>query len=119
MASFSANTRIVESVTILDLSGDLDAHTSVQLERTIQELIQSQRYNLIINFSKLNYISSAGLGVFMAFIDEVRNKGGDIKFSNMPEKIYQIFDLLGFPMLYEIYDDEKEAIEKFKASAAP
>jgi anti-anti-sigma factor len=114
MASFSASTRAVESVTIVDLSGDLDAHTSVQLERTIQELIQNQRYHLIMNFSKLNYISSAGLGVFMAFIDEVRSKGGDIKFSNMPEKIYQIFDLLGFPMLYEIYNDEKKPLKNLK-----
>lgn len=118
MTSFAATVRSSECVTILDLSGDLDAHTSVQLERTIQDLIQKQHYNLIINFSKLNYISSAGLGVFMAFIDDIRAKGGDIKFSNMPEKIYQIFDLLGFPMLYEIYADEKEAIEKFKTSAA-
>lgn len=118
MASFAATIRPAESVTILDLSGELDAHTSVQLERAIEDLLKKQQYNLIINFSKLNYISSAGLGVFMAFIDDVRAKGGDIKFSNMPEKIYQIFDLLGFPMLYEIYDDEKEAIEKFKTSAA-
>lgn len=119
MATFTSKVRTDESVTIIDLAGDLDAHTSVQLERTIQELIQQKHFNLVINFSNLNYISSAGLGVFMAFIDEVRANGGDIKFSNMPEKIYQIFDLLGFPMLYEIYKDEKDAIEKFKTSATP
>ncbi|MCS7012611.1 MAG: STAS domain-containing protein [Chloroherpetonaceae bacterium] len=117
MATFTSTVRTVGAVTVIDLSGDLDAHTSVQLERTIQDLIQKKHFNLIINFSNLNYISSAGLGVFMAFIDDVRANGGDIKFSNMPEKIYQIFDLLGFPMLYEIYKDEREAIEKFKTSA--
>lgn len=114
MTSFVATVRPSEYVTILDLSGDLDAHTSVQLERTIQDLIQKQHYNLIINFSKLNYISSAGLGVFMAFIDDIRAKGGDIKFSNMPEKIYQIFDLLGFPMLYESMPMRKKPLRNLK-----
>ncbi|KER10809.1 MAG: anti-sigma factor antagonist [[Candidatus Thermochlorobacteriaceae] bacterium GBChlB] len=118
MATFVSNIRTLEKSAVIDLVGDLDAHTSVQLERAIQDLIDKKQHNLIINFSKLNYISSAGLGVFMAFIDDVRSKGGDIKFSNMPDKIFQVFDLLGFPMLYEIYTDEKEAVEKFNASAA-
>lgn len=118
MASFNVSIRESGNTSIIDLSGDLDAHTSIELERTIQTLIDRQRFNIIINFSKLNYISSAGLGVFMSFIDEVRSKGGDIKFSNMPEKIFQIFDLLGFPLLYEIYDDEKKAVEKFQTTAS-
>jgi anti-sigma B factor antagonist len=54
----------------------------------------------------------------MSFIDEVRSKGGDIKFTNMPNKIFQIFDLLGFPLLYEIYDDEHKAVEKFQTTAS-
>lgn len=118
MASFNASLRESGKTSIVDISGDLDAHTSIQLERTLQELIDKQRTNIVINFSKLNYISSAGLGVFMSFIDEVRSKGGDIKFSNMPEKIFQIFDLLGFPLLYEIYDDENKAVEKFQTTAS-
>ncbi|RKY86703.1 anti-sigma factor antagonist, partial [candidate division KSB1 bacterium] len=54
-----------------------------------------------------------GLGVFMGFIEEIRNNKGDIKLSNMTDKVFRIFDLLGFPSLYEIFQDEQEAIEKF------
>ncbi|MFN3345115.1 MAG: STAS domain-containing protein [Chloroherpetonaceae bacterium] len=118
MASFNASVRQSGKTSIIDISGDLDAHTSIELERTIQELIDTGRTNIVVNFSKLHYISSAGLGVFMSFIDEVRSKGGDIKFSNMPDKIFQVFDLLGFPLLYEIYDDESKAIEKFQMTAS-
>jgi anti-sigma B factor antagonist len=118
MANFNASVRDLGKSNIIDLSGDLDAHTAAQLERAIQELIEKKRTNIIVNFSKLNYISSAGLGVFMSFIDDVRSKGGDIKFSNMPEKIFQVFDLLGFPLLYEIYDDERKAVEKFQTTAS-
>lgn len=118
MATFNASIRESGKTSIIDVQGDLDAHTSSQLERVIQDLIDKRRTNIVVNFSNLNYISSAGLGVFMSFIDEVRSKGGDIKFANMPEKIFQVFDLLGFPLLYEIYDDEKKAIEKFQANAS-
>ena len=67
----------------------------------------------MVNFEELDYISSAGLGVFMAYVETMRENNGDIKFSNMKENVYNIFDLLGFPMLYEFYPDENEAVSKF------
>ncbi len=113
MSDFKIALRDSERVSIVDLKGYLDAHTAPELESTLQQLITSQKYNIIVNFRDLNYISSAGLGVFMAFIEDVRQKKGDIKLSNMTPKVYNVFDLLGFPILYEIYKDEQEAISKF------
>jgi anti-sigma B factor antagonist len=77
-------------------------------------LIDDKKYQVVVNFNDLSYISSAGLGVFMAYVETMRENKGDIKFSNMQESVYNIFDLLGFPMLYEFYKDEKEAVQKFK-----
>jgi anti-sigma B factor antagonist len=67
-----------------------------------------------VNFKDLVYISSAGLGVFMAFIEKIRENNGDIKLTTMNDKVYNIFDLLGFPLLYEIYKSEDEAVKKFE-----
>jgi len=106
----------IENTTILVLSGYLDAHTAPLLENTISESISNHNYNLLVNFSGLDYISSAGLGVFMAHIEELREKGGDIKMSNMTDKVFSVFDLLGFPMLFDILDTEDKALEKFKIS---
>jgi anti-sigma B factor antagonist len=44
----------------------------------------------------------------------VREHKGDIKLTSMSPRVYNVFDLLGFPMLYEIYKEEREAIEKFQ-----
>lgn len=96
-------------VSILRLSGFLDAHTAPNFEQAIQELIEENRYKIIVSMSDLNYISSAGLGVFMGFIEEIREKEGDIKLTNMKEKVYKVFDLLGFPALYQIYKEEADA----------
>lgn len=103
-------------VTILNVKGYLDAHTAPKLESAFQELIETNKYKIVVNFSDLSYISSAGLGVFMGFIEDIRKHGGDIKLSNMKPKIFRVFDLLGFPTLYDIVDEEDKAIEKFNQS---
>lgn len=113
MKNFSINHRETNSFDILELSGELDAHTASHLEDSLKKLIDQDKHNIIVNCSDLDYIASAGLGVFMAYIEDIRSLGGDIKLTNMNSKVYNVFDLLGFPALYDILDDEREAIEKF------
>ena len=103
-------------ISILCVKGYLDAHTAPELENAFQQLIDEKKYKIVVNFNDLNYISSAGLGVFMGFIEDIRKNGGDIKMSNMKPKIYRVFDLLGFPTLYDIVEEETKALEKFAKS---
>lgn len=109
MENFEVAREDHSDVSILRLKGFLDAHTAPNFEQAIQELIEESRYRIIVSMSDLSYISSAGLGVFMGFIEEIREKNGDIKLSNMSEKVYKVFDLLGFPALYQIFREEAEA----------
>ena len=115
MSTFKIDMRESNDVNILDLKGYLDAHTTPDLEKALQGLIDKKKFNILVNCSELTYISSAGLGVFMAYIEDVRKHKGDIKLSNMTSKVYNIFDLLGFPLLYDIAKDEAEALGKFMA----
>lgn len=113
MSDFKIAQREKDSVNVLELKGYLDAHTAPKLEEAFQSLLESRRFRIVVNCRELSYISSAGLGVFMAFIEDVRKNDGDIKLTNMSPKVYNVFDLLGFPLLYEIFKDEPEAIKKF------
>ncbi len=117
MSDFKIAQRERDSVNVLELKGYLDAHTAPKLEEAFQDLLNSQRFNIVVNCRELSYISSAGLGVFMAFIEDVRKNRGDIKLSNMTPKVFNVFDLLGFPLLYEIVKDEQEAVRKFSDKA--
>jgi len=98
---------------ILRIGGFLDAHTAPALEEAIQKLIDEGRTNILVDFKDLNYISSAGLGVFMGFIEEIRSKNGDLKMCGMSPKIFRVFDLLGFPTIYQIFEKQEEAITTF------
>ena len=113
MADFNVNLRGVGPVSVIDVKGYLDAHTAPELENVFNKLLDTKQFKVVVNFDDLKYISSAGLGVFMAYVETMRENMGDIKFSNMKENVYNIFDLLGFPILYEFYKDENEAIKNF------
>jgi len=116
MKNFRIERRKSDNYNILDLRGELDAHTASQLEDELKQLISERKFNIIVNFDDLDYIASAGLGVFMAYIEDVRSLGGDIKLTNMNKRVYNVFDLLGFPTLYDILDREEDAIDKFNNS---
>lgn len=101
-------------ISILRIKGFLDAHTAPDFEQAIQNLVSESRFKIVVSMAELNYISSAGLGVFMGFIEEIRENAGDIKLCCMSPKVFKVFDLLGFPALYEIYEKEDEAITNFE-----
>jgi anti-sigma B factor antagonist len=113
MAEFSTAIKDQGNINVVYLKGFLDAHTAPSLENTFSGLVDKGRYQIVVNFKDLAYISSAGLGVFMAFIEKIRENNGDIKLTSMSDKVFNIFDLLGFPLLYEIFSTEEEAVKKF------
>ena len=107
------NTDINQSVSIVILSGFLDAHTFSKFEDQLRTLMKDNKFQVVVQMKNLDYISSAGLGVFMSVIGEIRQKGGDIKLSNLNSKVYKVFDLLGFTKLFQIFPSEEEAIKAF------
>ena len=113
MDEFTITEKRQDGLVIIYLIGFLDAHTSNVLEKKFEELLMLKSYKIVVNFSGLTYISSAGLGVFMAYIETMRSNSGDIKLCSMSDKIFNIFDMLGFPVLFNITKDENESITNF------
>lgn len=114
--NFKISIEQLGEISVVKLSGYLDAHTAPRLEQKLKELTESGKYKILVDFKELTYISSAGLGVFMGSIEECRENKGDIKMCQMQENVYTIFDLLGFPMLYDIDNDMQSLIDKFNES---
>lgn len=106
-----------EGVVVLGLEGYLDAHTAPQFERAIESEFSAGHSRLIADCARLDYISSAGLGVFMSFIEDIRAAGGDIKLCAIVPKVYQVFDVLGFPELFDIVESVPAALGRFREGA--
>ncbi len=110
---FSISQSTEGDLSVLEVEGYLDAHTAPEFEGAIQGEVAEGRVKIVVDCQKLTYISSAGLGVFMGFIEEIREQGGDIKICCLIPKVKEVFELLGFQQLYHILDGRPEAFQKF------
>jgi len=113
MKNFQIRTKITGNVAVLYPRGHLDAHSVARFEKEIVKLIRENNFKIVINGKEPNYITSAGMGIIMGYIDEVREKNGDIKLCSMNQRVYDTFDLVGFTRIYDFVNDEQAAIEKF------
>lgn len=101
---FALSTEHDNGISIITLDGFVDAHTAPQFESAIQSELDAGHVRIVVDCAKLTYISSAGLGVFMSFIEEVREQNGDIKICGLAPKVRHTFEILGFPDLFEMTD---------------
>jgi anti-sigma B factor antagonist len=110
---FSVETESSDGFAVIHLEGAVDAHTAPQFEEAVQSVIDAGENKIVVDCAKLSYISSAGLGVFMGFIEEVRDAGGDIKICGLSDKAKQPFEILGFESLYDFCPDVGSAKKQF------
>lgn len=110
---FSINTRQMADITLIRVSGFLDAHTFEELESTISELFADSQYRIIVELSAVDYISSAGAGVFIGALSEARDNGGNIVLMNPTASVREVFDLLGLSQIFTIVSDINKARAEF------
>ena len=112
-SSLTLRRSLQDDVAVITVDGFLDAHTAPQFEQVLQQEIADGRVKLVVDCAKLTYISSAGLGVFMGFIEEVREQRGDIKVCGLSPKVRQVFEILGFETIFELFDNVQGAVDRF------
>jgi anti-anti-sigma factor len=112
--SFPGQQLVIEFV----LSGDLDAATLIRLERGFRERLTCSKYKWIVDLGGLEYISSPCLESFVSLAAELRLRGGDPHFVEVPPKIQKIFATLGFNLLFRILPDALGALDSAPASEA-
>mgnify|MGYP006304296791 CR=1 FL=1 len=101
------------AITVVSVEGFIDTTTSGQLEKSIKKLLKKQKFDLVIDLGGVDYISSAGWGIFISEIRRIRENGGDLKLAAMIGDVYEVFELLEFQTILESYDTVEEAVESF------
>lgn len=114
--SFHIHQQEGAGVRIFRLEGFLDAHTAPQFEEALQARVAAGELRIVVDCATLSYISSAGLGVFMSFIEEVRDAGGDIRIGGLIPKVRQVFEILGFSEIFQIFDTAAAATASFSTT---
>ncbi|WKV13768.1 STAS domain-containing protein [Marivirga harenae] len=98
---------------ILKIEGDVDASSSIHLDEALTVLANNSAVKFIlVDGTNLNYISSAGLGVFMSYIDDFKNKNIKMVIYGLSEKVLNVFQILGLDQLMIIVTDKQTAKKK-------
>jgi anti-sigma B factor antagonist len=95
----------------ISIEGELDASSSILLDNTLTEAFTQKENKILVDCSRLNYISSAGLGVFMSYLQDFENNGISMALYNMNDKVRNVFTILGLDNLIKIVPNKEEAIE--------
>ncbi len=101
--------RYEEGLLTLSIEGDLDAASSIAMDNVIKEAYTDEQYKILVNCKLLNYISSAGLGVFISYLEDFKAQRGSFVFFDMKEDVYDVFELLGLHNIFRIVESETEA----------
>ena len=100
-------------IVLLTVSGYIDTTTCQELAKVVRDLVIQKRYQFIIDLAGISYVSSAGWGVFVGEIKNIRDKGGDLKVVQMNPEVYEVFEMLEFNRILNTYDTLEEAIDEF------
>jgi anti-sigma B factor antagonist len=99
-----------EGVRVLALSGQLDAHACHILKDELNAQLERGLLSVVLDCSRLEYISSAGLGVLKQMTGAFSNRDGVLCLSCVPAKVATVLDLLGFSHLIRVYASNRDAI---------
>ena len=83
------------------LSGRIDSNTTVELEKTLLEQAESFE-SMTLDFSKISYISSAGLRTMKKIHKKMRSKGGKLQIINVRKDVMDVFQATGFINILDI-----------------
>jgi anti-sigma B factor antagonist len=94
---------------VIALIGEIDASSSIELDLAIAKSVGEGFTKILIDCSSLEYISSAGLGVFMSYIEEFKDKKITMVLFGMNDKVDNTFEILGLRELLTVGKDKEEA----------
>lgn len=111
--SISLSENESDAISEVRVDGVIDTTTSGELEQVIDSLVKRGRWRIVVDLAGVDYISSAGWGIFISHIKNIRNNEGDIKLANMVPNVYEIYELLEFDKVLKAFSSVDEAKEDF------
>ncbi len=114
--SISLQENSSQDISEIRVDGVIDTMTAGELEDVIGTILQRKRYRLVIDLGGVEYISSAGWGIFISHIKDIHDNEGDLKLANMIPNVLEIYELLEFDNVLKSYNSLEEAREDFNNS---
>ena len=115
MAELNIRERQAGDVTILDLEGKITiGEGSVSLRSAIRRLIEEGKKKILLNLAGVGYVDSSGIGELVSSDTTINREGGQLKLLKLTQKIKDLLTITKLLTVFDVYDDEAEALNSFK-----
>ena len=101
------------STAVAAVSGRVDSANAKEFEEELSAIIDKGATGLVVDCGELNYISSAGLRVFLIAIRKTSAAGGGLALCRVPDHINEVLEISGFSRLAKVFDTVEEARDSF------
>lgn len=88
---------------VVSSKGRLDQTLNPQLEQSLDELLDQGHHRFMIDMSEVTYINSGGLRCLVTAWRKSRDEGGDLILFGLNSRLEEIFSLVGFDRVFQIY----------------
>ncbi|MES2521980.1 MAG: STAS domain-containing protein [Gemmatimonadota bacterium] len=103
------------TVSVVSISGSIDALTADQLVEALAQQLRAGQTSLVANFAAVEYTSSAGLRVLLTTLKDARQRGGDLRLSEIRPNVRQVLEMSGFTSIIKCYADTAAAVASYPA----
>ena len=112
--SIKANTRQVNGVMVVDISGRITlGEGSSTLRETVRDLLNRGQKKILLNLGDVTYIDSSGIGELVSGFTTVTNQGGQLKLLSLTKKVHDLLQITKLYTVFDVHDDETGAIRSF------
>ena len=100
-------------ITLIRVEGRLDAASAPLLEKKLVEQVEGGKTKLLIDFAKVNYLSSAGMRLLLSTTKKLKGISGGLHLCSVSEEVMEIIKMAGFERVIQIFPTEQEAFQAF------
>jgi anti-sigma B factor antagonist len=119
MTNFTITERRNDGVAVLDLAGMIRlGKGSIELHEALRCLVADGERKILLNLAGVTQIDSSGLGELVSGYRTLRQFGGELKLFHLSERIYELLAMTKLLTVFDIYDNEPEAVGSFAVKSA-
>jgi len=107
------NEQKTDQCVIIGITGRLDTTNYSILEKKLMDLIDTHQDRILVDCSKMDYVSSSGLRILLMALKKITMVKGKFVLCGLQENIREIFEISGFTNIFEIYSTQDEALKVF------
>lgn len=100
---------------ILSADGGINRGTATQLVEDVGKLVDAGVRKIIIDFSKVDMITSTGISTLMLLSRSMRNRGAEVKLAALSGMVVQVLQLVRLDRIFELYPDVSQARLAFRS----